>query len=92
MADNFCFDNEGTCSESVSFRIDKGRVRSVEFAGGCDGNLTGLVRLVEGMEALEVVRTLKGIPCGGKATSCPDQLAKAIEQALNDVAAREEKK
>ena len=73
-----CF---GTCSRCVSFEIDGNLVKNVEFAGGCHGNLQGISKLVEGMEISEVVKRLKGIDCGGKGTSCPDQLAKALEKA-----------
>ncbi|HOX47852.1 MAG TPA: TIGR03905 family TSCPD domain-containing protein [Spirochaetia bacterium] len=76
------FANEGTCSESVSFSLDGGRLASVRFSGGCPGNLAGIARLVEGLEAEEAARRLEGIRCGSKSTSCPDQLAKAIRRAL----------
>jgi len=71
----------GTCSRCVSFEIDGDVVRNVEFMGGCHGNLQGISSLVEGMKAEEIIKRLKGIDCGGKGTSCPDQLAKAIERA-----------
>ncbi len=75
-----CF---GTCSRLVSFEIDGNIVRNVEFVGGCHGNLQGISSLVDGMETEEVIKRLKGIDCGGKGTSCPDQLAKALKKALD---------
>ncbi len=73
---------KGTCSRAISFDIEEGRVRNVRFDGGCHGNLQGIGRLVEGMDAKECIEKLKGIRCGFKPTSCPDQLAKALESAL----------
>ena len=73
---------KGTCSRAISFDIEEGRVRNVQFDGGCHGNLQGIGRLVEGMDAKECIEKLKGIRCGFKPTSCPDQLAKALESAL----------
>ncbi|MBQ6468885.1 MAG: TIGR03905 family TSCPD domain-containing protein [Lachnospiraceae bacterium] len=73
---------KGTCSREIEFDIRDGRVRDVQFVGGCNGNLQGIGRLVEGMEAKECIEKLKGIRCGFKETSCPDQLAKALEKAL----------
>ncbi len=76
--------NRGTCSRSVSFDIVDGLVRNVEFEGGCSGNTQGVARLVEGMKAEEAIERMKGIRCGFKPTSCPDQLALAIEKALQE--------
>ena len=78
------FQTRGVCSRSVSFDITDGRVSNVQFEGGCSGNTKGIAALTEGMEAEEVVRRLSGIRCGIKPTSCPDQLAKAVQQALNE--------
>ena len=72
----------GTCSRAISFEIKDGKVHDVEFLGGCNGNLQGIGRLVEGMDAEECIRKLDGISCGGKPTSCPDQLANAMRIAL----------
>jgi len=71
----------GVCSEKIKFAIDAGRIVSVEFLGGCDGNLQGISNLIEGMEVGEVIRRLRGIDCQGRGTSCPDQLARALEEA-----------
>jgi len=76
------YPNVGTCSRAVSFDLENGIVRNVQFDGGCSGNTQGIGRLVEGMEAAEAIRRLKGIRCGMKPTSCPDQLARALEKAL----------
>ncbi len=79
----FVHANRGTCSRAVSFRLDgEGRVHDVRFEGGCDGNLKGVGRLVEGMPAREVAERLSGNECGSKKTSCPDQLAIALSEAL----------
>lgn len=71
----------GVCSKQISFQIVDGKLRKVEFLKGCPGNAQGISRLVEGMEAEEVARRLKGIQCQN-GTSCPDQLAGAIVQLL----------
>ncbi len=74
--------NKGTCSTQVSFDLNDGIITNVSFMGGCNGNLQGVSRLVEGQKAEDVLERLKGIRCGVKSTSCPDQLAHAIEEAL----------
>jgi len=73
---------KGTCARSIEIELEDGIIRSVRFNGGCDGNLQGVSRLVEGMPAEDAVQRLKGIRCGRKSTSCPDQLAQALEQAI----------
>ncbi len=73
---------QGTCSSEILIDLDGDTIRSVQFTGGCNGNLQGVGSLVRGMKAAEVVRRLKGIRCGTKPTSCPDQLAKALLQAM----------
>jgi len=71
-----------TCSHQIQFEIDNGIVRKVSFAGGCNGNLKGISALVEGQPWEDVVERLSGITCGFKSTSCPDQLATAIKEAM----------
>lgn len=71
----------GTCSRAIHIDLDGNTIRKVSFDGGCPGNTQGICHLVEGMDADEVIRRLKGIPCAGKTTSCPDQLARALEEA-----------
>ena len=75
------FKMHGTCSTEVRFKLENGCLRDVRFKDGCDGNLKAVVKLVEGRPAAEVAEILKGIRCGRKSTSCPDQLSKAILQA-----------
>ena len=72
---------QGTCSRAISFDVRDGRVYDVSFMGGCNGNLKGIGKLVEGMPVDEVISKLEGINCGFKSTSCPDQLAKALKAA-----------
>ena len=76
----------GVCSQGITFELEDGRVQNVRFVGGCSGNTQGVSRLVEGMPAEEAVRRLSGIRCGMKATSCPDQLARAIREAMAEAA------
>lgn len=74
---------EGTCSQMILFELDdEQRLHNVQFVGGCQGNTTGISLLVEGQKAQDVMHKLRGVRCGYKATSCPDQLAHAIEQAI----------
>jgi uncharacterized protein (TIGR03905 family) len=74
---------KGVCARGITFDIVDGRLRNVRFEGGCSGNTQGVAALVEGMEAEEAIRRLSGIRCGFKPTSCPDQLATAVREALN---------
>lgn len=71
----------GVCSQLINYEIKDGKVYNVSFVGGCNGNLQGIGKLVEGMEVSEVISRLEGIKCGFKSTSCPDQLAKALKEA-----------
>ncbi len=72
------YKTEGTCSKSIEFEVIDGKVYDVSFTGGCNGNLKGICSLVHGMEIDSVIEKLKGIRCGNKQTSCPDQLACAL--------------
>ncbi len=75
--------NKGVCSRSVSFEIDENHIVSnISFLGGCNGNLKGVSALCEGRTAEEIIERCKGIKCGFKSTSCPDQLATALAEAL----------
>lgn len=76
---------KGTCSQRIYFRIEDGKVYDVEFLGGCNGNLQGIGKLVEGMAIDEVIARLDGIHCGMKSTSCPDQLATALKKAKEEL-------
>jgi len=78
------YKTKGTCSQRILFDIEDGKVKNVQFIGGCNGNLQGISKLVEGMDATEVVNRIKGIHCGMKPTSCPDQLATAISEAIQN--------
>ena len=80
---NFNYRTQGTCSRNISFDLEDGVVTNISFEGGCNGNLKGISALAEGKKAQEVIETLSGIRCGFKSTSCPDQLAKALSEALN---------
>ena len=81
---DFKYKTRGTCAREISFQLEDGIVKNVSFFGGCNGNLKGIAALVEGKKAEEVIPLIKGIKCGFKPTSCPDQLAQALEKALDD--------
>lgn len=83
----FEYKTSGTCSSKILLDIDDGIVHDLEYIGGCNGNLQGLSRLVEGMPVDEVISRVQGIHCGAKPTSCPDQLAQALLQAKEKLAA-----
>ena len=74
------YKTKGTCSQKIFFDVEDGKVRNVQFIGGCNGNLKGIGALVENMNIDEVIARLEGITCGMKSTSCPDQLAKALKE------------
>ena len=76
------YKTKGTCSQRSIFEIVDGKVTNVQFLGGCNGNLQGISKLVEGMNVDDVIERIEGIHCGMKPTSCPDQLAKALKQAI----------
>lgn len=71
----------GVCSQEINFEIEDNKVKNVSFIGGCSGNLQGIGCLIEGMDVNEAISRIEGIRCGYKATSCPDQLAKALKEA-----------
>ncbi len=78
----YSYQPNGVCSRGITFELVDGKVHNVRFYGGCAGNTAGISALVEGMTPAEVERRLAGIRCGFKPTSCPDQLAKALRQAM----------
>ena len=80
---DFSYKTKGVCSQYINFELKDGVVTNVHFLGGCNGNLKGIGALVEGMKAEDVIARVEGIKCGMKATSCPDQLAQALKEALN---------
>ena len=72
----------GVCSRAFHIEVEDGVIRSVQVPGGCHGNLQGIPALLRGMKVEEAIGRMEGIRCGGKPTSCPDQLARALKQAL----------
>ena len=76
------YKTKGTCSTMIDVELKDGVIDSVKFTGGCNGNLQGISALVKGMEPEEAISRLKGIRCGFKPTSCPDQLAHALEEMI----------
>ena len=80
---NYKYKTRGTCAREISFQLEDGIIKNVSFFGGCNGNLKGIAALVEGKKAEEIIPLIKGTKCGFKPTSCPDQLALALEEALN---------
>ena len=77
----FTYKTRGTCSREIAFEVENGKVKNVQFYGGCNGNLKGIGALVEGMDIDDVISRVEGVTCGMKATSCPDQLAQALKAA-----------
>ena len=82
MTKNIEYATKGTCARQIKVQITDGVIDSVQFVGGCNGNTKGISQLVAGMNATDVIARLQGTKCGLKNTSCPDQLAKALEAAL----------
>ena len=78
----YTYQPKGVCSRQMTFDIEDGVIRSVDIVGGCSGNLQGISRLVEGMKVEDAIERMRGIKCGFKPTSCPDQLAQALKTAL----------
>ena len=75
------YKTKGTCSREIHYSVKDGVVESIEVIGGCNGNLKGICRLITGMPVEQVIKAFKGVDCGGPRTSCPDQIAQALEQA-----------
>jgi len=84
MEKTYTYQTKGTCARQIELKMDGDVIRSVRFLGGCSGNTQGVAALVSGMTASDAITRLKGIRCGGKPTSCPDQLALALEGYLRD--------
>ena len=78
------YTTSGVCSREIEFEVVDGKLHNVKYLGGCNGNLKGVGALVEGMDVHEAISRLKGIKCGMKDTSCPDQLATALEKYLDE--------
>lgn len=82
----YTYTTQGTCSTSIEFEIDEELIlHQVTFKGGCNGNLQGISKLVEGIPVSAVINKLEGIRCSGGATSCPDQLARALKEVLPSI-------
>lgn len=79
---SYSYKTRGVCSMQINFDIEDNKVRNVKFLGGCSGNTQGVAALIEGMDVNDAISRMKGIKCGPRSTSCPDQLACALEQAL----------
>jgi len=84
--DTFTYKTKGVCSREINITIEDGILTHVSFKSGCNGNLQGICRLVEGMPVDMVIEKLSGIDCGGKGTSCPDQLTKALMEVKQKLA------
>lgn len=80
MSEVIQFQPQGTCCKFMQVKVNDGIVEDVDFMGGCSGNLQGIKSLIKGMKVDEVIDRLRGIPCGPKSTSCPDQLAQCLIQ------------
>lgn len=78
----YTYKTQGTCSREIELEMKDGKIADIRFTGGCNGNLQGLSALVKGQSPEEVITKLRGIKCGNKETSCPDQLARALEEML----------
>ena len=79
----YTYATTGTCSKKITFDLENGVVSHVQFAGGCPGNTQGVARLLGGMTVDKIEELLKGIKCGARPTSCPDQLAIAVREAAS---------
>lgn len=77
----YSYKTKGVCARQINFEIEDDIVKNVQFIGGCNGNTQGVAALVKGRSVQEVIDILEGIDCGGRGTSCPDQLAKALKEA-----------
>lgn len=77
----FEYPTSGVCSSRIQFELEGNIVKNIRFVGGCSGNTQGVAKLAEGMDVDEVIRRLQGVRCGMKQTSCPDQLARALQDA-----------
>lgn len=82
----YSYTPHGVCSRKMIVDLDEnGNIVNCDIIGGCDGNTSGICRLVKGMNAKDAIQKLKGIDCNGKGTSCPDQLSNALEEALEEI-------
>ena len=79
------YKTKGTCSQKIFFDIEDNKVKNVQFIGGCNGNLKGICQLLTGMKAEDAIARLDGTLCGFRSTSCPDQIAKNLKKALEEM-------
>lgn len=84
MKKSIHYNTHGVCSRAIEIELEDNVIQSVRFEGGCSGNTQGVAALVRGMRAEEAIQRLAGIRCGFKPTSCPDQLAQALQKALSE--------
>ena len=84
MIENIVYNTIGTCSKQIIIEIEDEIIKNIEFIGGCNGNLQGIDKLARGMKITDVIERLKGIKCGSKSTSCPDQLATGLMKYLEE--------
>ncbi len=84
MTKHIEYRTKGTCAKAVIVDLEDGYITDCRFVGGCAGNTQGVAALVKGMKATDAIEKIKGIKCGFKSTSCPDQLASALEEALKN--------
>lgn len=80
---SYIYNTKGTCASKIEVTLEDDIIKSVNFTGGCNGNLSGISKIVEGMTVENVVSKFTGLTCGHKVTSCPDQLARAVQEAYN---------
>lgn len=76
------YKTKGTCSREIRYSIKDGKVEDIQIIGGCAGNLSGISRLIKGMPVEQVISAFKGVNCGNRGTSCPDQIARALEEGM----------
>lgn len=79
----YTYTPRGVCSRQINLEVEDGIVTKLEVIGGCNGNLQGISKLIQGMKVEEVIKRLKGIDCNSKGTSCPDQIARALEEMIH---------
>ena len=81
----YVYSPKNVCSKEMKIEVKENIIEKVEIVGGCAGNTVGVSRLIQGMDIDEAIKRLKGIPCGNKGTSCPDQLAEALENIKKEM-------
>ncbi len=82
---HYTYKTKGVCARTISFDIEDEIVTNIKFEGGCNGNTQGIAMLAEGMKAEDIISKTEGLKCGFKSTSCPDQLSKAVKEAVDSI-------